>query len=172
MKKLLLPLAGALLIISGLSGCQSTELVSGLPTPSVVTESTAADSSGEPGATSENSEADGQIQSTEQSVTVESPAEDSGTPEQRAALVAREDVKGFLQRVRELKAQSRDVKGAELGVPDVLLGVLRDTTERYSKLLKYITIRPLKGKARQNVACAVPEAFWSVMVATLNVLFL
>ena len=26
MKKLLLPLAGALLIISGLSGCQSTEL--------------------------------------------------------------------------------------------------------------------------------------------------
>lgn len=79
MKKLLLPLAGALLIISGLSGCQSTELVSGMPTPSVVTESTAADSSGEPGATSENSEADGQIQSTEQSVTVESPAEDSGT---------------------------------------------------------------------------------------------
>lgn len=53
MKKLLLPLAGALIIISGLSGCQSTELVSGLPTPSVVTESTAADSSGEPGATSE-----------------------------------------------------------------------------------------------------------------------
>lgn len=46
MKKLLLPLAGALIIISGLSGCQSTELVSGLPTPSVVTESTAADSSG------------------------------------------------------------------------------------------------------------------------------
>lgn len=87
MKKLLLPLAGALLIISGLSGCQSTELVSGLPTPSVVTESTAADSSGEPGATSENSEADGQIQSTEQSVTVESPAEDSGTPEQRAAEI-------------------------------------------------------------------------------------
>lgn len=87
MKKLLLPLAGALLIISGLSGCQSTELVSGLPTPSVVTESTAADSSGEPGATSENSEADGQIQSTEQSVTVESPAEDFGTPEQRAAEI-------------------------------------------------------------------------------------
>ena len=87
MKKLLLPLAGALLIISGLSGCQSTELVSGMPTPSVVTESTAADSSGEPGATSENSEADGQIQSTEQSVTVESPAEDSGTPEQRAAEI-------------------------------------------------------------------------------------
>lgn len=87
MKKLLLPLAGALLIISGLSGCQSTELVSGLPTPSVVTESTAADSSGEPGATSENSEADGPIQSTEQSVTVESPAEDSGTPEQRAAEI-------------------------------------------------------------------------------------
>lgn len=87
MKKLLLPLAGALIIISGLSGCQSTELVSGLPTPSVVTESTAADSSGEPGATSENSEADGQIQSTEQSVTVESPAEDSGTPEQRAAEI-------------------------------------------------------------------------------------
>lgn len=87
MKKLLLPLAGALIIISGLSGCQSTELVSGLPTPSVVTESTAADSSGEPGATSENSEADGQVQSTEQSVTVESPAEESGTPEQRAAEI-------------------------------------------------------------------------------------
>ncbi len=90
MKKLLLPLAGALLIISGLSGCQSTELVSGLPTPSVVTESTAADSSGEPGATSENSEADGQIQSTEQSVTVESPAEEFGTPEQRAAEILSE----------------------------------------------------------------------------------
>ena len=34
------------------------------------------------------------------------------TPEQRAALVAREDVKGFLQRVRELKGESRVVEGA------------------------------------------------------------
>lgn len=90
------------------------------------------------------------------------------TPEQRAALVARDDVKSFLQRVRELKAQSRDVKGSELGVPEVLLGVLRDTTDRYSKLLQHITIRPLKGKARQNVAGAVPEAVWTEMVSSLN----
>lgn len=82
--------------------------------------------------------------------------------------LALEPVKSFAQRVREMSAQKRSVKGAELGVPETLLPILRDTTERYSKLYQYIHVTSLKGKARQNIAGEVPEGVWTEMVASLN----
>lgn len=82
--------------------------------------------------------------------------------------LALEPVKSFAQRVRELSAQKRTVKGAELGVPETLLPILRDTTERYSKLYQYIHVTALKGKARQNIAGEIPEGVWTEMVASLN----
>jgi len=83
-------------------------------------------------------------------------------------FMARQDVKDFAARVREFKGQGRSVTGAELGVPEVCIGILRDNINRYSKLLKYISIKPLKGKARQNVAGAVPEAIWTEAAGALN----
>lgn len=90
------------------------------------------------------------------------------TMEQRDMFMAREDVKDFLQRARQLKSQQRDITGAELGIPEVMLPILRDNVDKYSKLLKHITCKPLNGKARQNIAGAIPEAVWTEAISNLN----
>ena len=88
--------------------------------------------------------------------------------QERDAFFAREDVKDFLQRVRDLKGQTRAVKGADLLIPEVVLGLIRENVLRYSKLLKHVNLKPVKGKARQVVAGAVPEAIWTEACARLN----
>lgn len=83
-------------------------------------------------------------------------------------FVKDERTKAFLTQVRGLGAQKRSIKGAELTVPDNVLEILRDTTNRYSKLIKHVNLRPIKGTARQTIAPNVTEAIWTEMCATLN----
>lgn len=90
------------------------------------------------------------------------------TVQQRDAFLTREDVAGFLTRLREMKGQTRAVNGAELGIPTVMLDLLRENIGRYSKLISRVRYRPLKGKARQNIAGTVPAAVWTEAVASLN----
>lgn len=94
--------------------------------------------------------------------------------EQRAAIVARNDVKDFLGQVRELgrKNQNRAVSGAELTFPQVLLSLIRDNLHRYSKLITRINLQPVSGPARQNIMGVIPEAIWTEACATLNELSL
>jgi HK97 family phage major capsid protein len=84
------------------------------------------------------------------------------------ALIAREEVREFLQRTRELAAQKRAVTGGDLLIPDVMLGLLRDNIALSSKLLAKVNYKPLKGTARQNITGTVPEAVWTEMVGALN----
>ena len=90
------------------------------------------------------------------------------TAEAQQAFIGREDVKEFLQRVREFRGQKRSVTGAELGIPTVFMDILRPEIAAQSKLLSRIYCKPLKGKARQNVAGAIPEAIWTEAVGALN----
>lgn len=90
------------------------------------------------------------------------------TIQQRDAFIHREDVQAFLTRVREMKGQTRAVSGAELGIPTVMLDLLRENIGRYSKLISRVRYKPLKGKARQNIAGTVPAAVWTESVANLN----
>lgn len=90
------------------------------------------------------------------------------TPEQRSALVARDDVRTFICNLRDLRGTNRSVKGGELGIPDVLFGVLRNNVDRYSKLIKFVTVKPVKGTSRQNIAGTIPEAIWTEAVGALN----
>lgn len=83
-------------------------------------------------------------------------------------MVTREDVKGFLERVRSLKDEERAVTGADLTIPEVVLSLLRDNMNKYSKLISKVTLKPLKGKARQNILGTIPEAVWTEMVGSLN----
>lgn len=87
---------------------------------------------------------------------------------QRDAFFAREDVTAFLTRTREMLGQQRAVSGAALGIPEVMLDIIRDNINRYSKLIGYTRLRQVRGKARQNVVGTVPEAVWTEMVGTLN----
>lgn len=87
---------------------------------------------------------------------------------QRDAFFAREDVTAFLTRAREMLGQQRAVSGAALGIPEVMLDIIRDNINRYSKLIGYTRLRQVRGKARQNIVGTVPEAVWTEMVGTLN----
>jgi HK97 family phage major capsid protein len=91
------------------------------------------------------------------------------SPDERDAFVGREDVKEFLARAREMGgSQSRGVTGAELGIPEVVLELLRDNMYRYSKLITKVRLKPVTGKARQNISGTVPEGVWMEAVASLN----
>lgn len=88
--------------------------------------------------------------------------------QQRDAFLAREDVKDFLQRVRTLGKEKRAVTGAELTIPTVVLDLIRENISKYSKLIGYVRLRSVPGKARQNIMGAIPEAVWTEACATLN----
>lgn len=84
------------------------------------------------------------------------------------ALISRDEVKEFLTHTRELIGQKRAVTGAELTIPDVMLDLLRDNLYRYSKLITKVRLKPVAGKARQNVAGTVPEGIWMEAIGKLN----
>lgn len=88
--------------------------------------------------------------------------------QQRDAFLAREDVRDFLQRVRAVGKEKRAVTGADLTIPTVMLDLIRENILRYSRLLGYVRLRVVPGKARQNIMGAIPEAVWTEACATLN----
>lgn len=88
--------------------------------------------------------------------------------QERDAFLANEEVKSFLQRTRELATQKRTVTGAELLIPTIVLDLMRENVGSYSKLIKYVRLRKIKGKARQNVMGAIPEGIWMEMCGALN----
>ena len=95
-----------------------------------------------------------------------------GTAQQRAALFAREDVKQFAQRVRNLGKEKRAISGGELTIPEIMLPILREQVEENSKLLRYVNLVHVRGTARETVMGTVPEAIWTEMCAKLNELTL
>ena len=92
--------------------------------------------------------------------------------EQRSAFIAREDVKNFLTDVRSrfgaAHSETRGVNGGEVTVPTIILDVIRENIYDYSKLIKYVRLRKVKGKARQPILGEVPEAVWTEATKYLN----
>lgn len=88
--------------------------------------------------------------------------------ERAESLVTREEVKEFLEKTRGLISEKRAVTGADLTIPEVMLDLLRDNLHSYSKLIKRVNLKPVKGKARQNIAGTIPEAIWTEACAKLN----
>lgn len=87
---------------------------------------------------------------------------------ERDALMQTEQVRTFLQNVREARAQNRSVSGADLGIPDGFLPILRDLTYQESKFLRFCFTTTFRGTTRQNVAGIAPEAIWTEMTDALN----
>lgn len=85
-----------------------------------------------------------------------------------AELTKREDVKEFLGRLRDMKLEERKVKGAELGIPSVMMGVIRDEINRYSKLINKVNKKPTRGQGRMLIAGNIPEGVWTEACGTLN----
>lgn len=87
-------------------------------------------------------------------------------------LVQRKEVSNFLTDVRERniprESQVRNVEGANLTIPDVVLELIRDNLHRYSKLITKVNLRSIKGTGRQNIVGEVPEAIWTEACGVLN----
>lgn len=86
----------------------------------------------------------------------------------RDAFFAREDMREFMTRVRGLRAQSRDVKGGELLIPQVALPILRQVAGEASKLLRHVNHVTIGGTGRQTIAGSIPEAIWTEMRGAIN----
>lgn len=90
------------------------------------------------------------------------------THQERDAFLAREDVKTFLSRARDLRGQKRAVSGAELAIPTVVLDLIRENIKDYSKLYKHVNVKNVPGRARQPVMGIIPPAIWTEVCAALS----
>lgn len=87
---------------------------------------------------------------------------------ERAGIFEREEVKNWLNSMRECVRQKRAVTNAGLTVPEVFLGLLRENLLRYSKLYRHVTVRPIGGNGRMAVQGTITEAIWTECCALLN----
>ena len=92
--------------------------------------------------------------------------------EQRDAFFRRDDVKAYLGEIRACIKEKRALTNVGLTIPTVMLGILRENIEKYSKLYRHVTVRPVSGTARQLIMGTIPEAIWTDCCATLNELSL
>lgn len=88
--------------------------------------------------------------------------------QERDAFFAREEVKNFVSTVRTAIKEKRGITNVGLIIPEVMLELLKTKVEETSKLLKYVTVRPVTGKARQRIMGVIPEGVWTEMCASLN----
>lgn len=94
------------------------------------------------------------------------------TAQERTALVERDDIQAFLGEVREAIREKRAITGVGLTIPEVVLPVLQENIERWSKLYDHVNVQQVAGTGRQPVMGIIPEAIWTECCATLNELTL
>ena len=88
--------------------------------------------------------------------------------QERAAFVAREDVKGFLGEIRTCMKEKRALTNVGLTIPTVMLGLLRENIINYSKLYRHVYVRAISGEGKQLIMGTAPEAVWTDCCANLN----
>lgn len=92
--------------------------------------------------------------------------------QERDQFFAREDVKNYLQEVRSCIREKRALTNVGLTIPTVMLELLRENLENYSKLYRHVRVTRVNGTARQLIMGAIPEAIWTDCCANLNELTL
>lgn len=81
-------------------------------------------------------------------------------------IIANDETRNFINSVRT--DHERGVKGVAYTIPTVMLPLIREMTERYSKLLKHVNRQTIKGEAKQNILAAAPEAVWTETTGKIN----
>ena len=92
--------------------------------------------------------------------------------QERTAFVQRDDVQAFLGEVRACIKEKRALTNVGLTIPTVMLGLLRENIENYSKLYKHVNVRSIGGEGRLVVMGTYNEAVWTECCANLNELSL
>lgn len=92
--------------------------------------------------------------------------------QERDALFARDDVKGYLGEIRSYIKDKRALTNVGLTIPEVMLGVLRANIETFSKLYRHVTVMRVSGTGRELIMGNYDEAIWTECCANLNELTL
>lgn len=87
---------------------------------------------------------------------------------ERTAFVQQDEVQSFLGEVRTAIKEKRAITGAGALIPQVMLGLIRENIEEYSKLYGRVNLRQIGGTGRIVVEGAIPEAVWTEACANLN----
>lgn len=88
--------------------------------------------------------------------------------QEQAEFVAREDVQAFLEETRTCMREHRALSNVGAVIPEVMLGLLKENVEVYSKLYKHVRVRTVSGEARVAIMGAYAEAIWTDCCANLN----
>ena len=88
--------------------------------------------------------------------------------QERTAFITRDDVKQYLAEVRTTLREKRAINNVGLTIPEVMLGILRQNIEGYSKMYKHVTVRSVNGEGRLVVEGAIPEGVWTECCANIN----
>lgn len=88
--------------------------------------------------------------------------------QERDAMMARNDVKEFITRIRECIKEKRALTNVGLTIPDIMLPMIRQVATETSKLIRYVTVRPVGGTSRQNIMGEIPEGIWDEMCASIK----
>lgn len=88
--------------------------------------------------------------------------------QERDAMFAREDVKGWLGEVRAHIREKRAIQGVGLTIPTAFLPLLRENIENFSKLYRHVNVQPVAGEGRMPIMGGIPEAIWTDCCAYLN----
>ena len=88
--------------------------------------------------------------------------------QERDAMMARNDVKEFITKIRECIKEKRALTNVGLTIPDIMLPMIRQVATETSKLIRYVTVRPVGGTSRQNIMGEIPEGIWDEMCASIK----
>ena len=85
-----------------------------------------------------------------------------------SGIAAREEVREFAVRMRNLIGQKRAITNGAVTIPEVMLPLIREEVNEASKLLKHVNLQHVRGTARQTIMGTIPEAVWTEMCGKLN----
>lgn len=88
--------------------------------------------------------------------------------QERDQFFARDDVKSFLGNVRTCIKEKRALTNVGLTIPEVMLGLLKENIEKYSKLYKHVNLKKINGVGRETIMGTIPEAVWTECCANIN----
>lgn len=88
--------------------------------------------------------------------------------EERSAFVQRDDMQAFLGEVRSAMKEKRAITNVGYLIPDVFLGLLKESVDDYSKLYNRVRKQTLSGTGRIVIEGTIPEAVWTEACANLN----
>ena len=90
------------------------------------------------------------------------------THEERTAFVERDEMQQFLGEVRSAIKENRALTNVGYLIPDVFLGLIKESIDDYSKLYNRVYKPTIGGAARLVIEGTAPEAVWTEACANLN----